>query len=136
MPNFSGTLVKICCNFATVLLPKSAFGWDRGSEPIYRKGVLDALCLTFRNLAVPQTYVKHKSNKDVPIGVYKSDTSMLDSHCWLLLQRCMFIYLCVGFGVVSFRHTGDARASERETSNMGLSRIFCIYEPTIINHQS
>ena len=43
-----------------------AQGWRPRDGNLYiGKALLDALCLTFRNLAVPKTFVKHQSNNDV-----------------------------------------------------------------------
>ena len=100
-------------------LPK---GGGCGTGTIYRKGVLDALCLTFRNLAVPQTVVKHQSNNDVH-GCVISDKVLLTATIGCEAILVVYIHIGVGFGVARFdnwampeplkvgRVTGDSHAS-------------------------
>ena len=97
-----------------------AFEWDRGREPIYRKGVLDALCLTLGNLAVPKRLSNFKATKTPIRCIFMALKE--DNPCCLFVI-VLFIYRCVGFGVARFdkqampepqnvgRVTGDSHAS-------------------------
>ena len=46
-------------------LARGVGGTDEDGDLYIGKALLDALCLTFWNLAVPITFVKHQSNNDV-----------------------------------------------------------------------
>ena len=103
-----------------------AGGVDEGGDLYIGKALLDALCLTHRNLAVPQTFVKHQSNNDVH-GYVVSDIRFADSHYRLLcISRRLYTYRR-GLRRCSFRQTGDARASESGTSDREIpTLLLCI----------
>ena len=64
-----------------------AQGWRLRDEDLYiGKALLDALCLTARNLAVPKLSVKKQSNNDAH-GYVISDMCFADSLRWLLAFR-------------------------------------------------
>jgi hypothetical protein len=100
-----------------------AFGWDWGRESIYRKGVLDALCLTHWNLAVP----------------FVSQTSMQQSRPCRCIFMTLLVIVIIGFCYIviyilmrglrrcSFDWQGDARASMCGTSDKRIPTLFCIY---------
>ena len=75
-----------------------AFGWDWGREPIYRKGVLDALCLTLGNLAVPIRLSKTRQQRTSMRCIFMT----LLAKAFIGLCYIVVYIQCVGFGVARF----------------------------------
>ena len=106
------------CTFAIVPIPKPCLwaGLTRSGDLYIGKALLDALCLTHRNLAVPKQIVKLQSNNDA--HGYVVFMPAINMKLLLAAYNCgIYIHTGVGFGVARFDRQGDARASECGTSN-------------------
>ena len=74
-----------------------AGGTDEGGDLYIGKSVTCALCLTLRNLAVPNNQSRNKATKDA--HGYVIPILIADSHHWLYAFLISYIHTCVGFGV-------------------------------------
>lgn len=76
-----------------------AQGWRLRDGNLYiGKALLDALCLTARNLAVPKLSVKKQSNNDVH-GYVISDIDLQTAIVGFDAVIAVYIHIGVGFGV-------------------------------------
>jgi hypothetical protein len=111
----------LCNNFITMPKPQ---GWKLRMKVFLGKALLDALCLTHRNLAVPNLIVKNQSNNDAH-GYVISDKHVADSRHWLSCNLSSYTYRR-GLQRCSFNYQGDARASMRGTSDKKIPTLFRI----------
>ena len=87
-----------------------AQGWKQRDGNLYiEKALLDALCLTHRNLAVPKTVVKHQSNNDA-----HWICSIRQMNCWqpqlAPLQSKSFIYISAWASALLVSTTGRCQS--------------------------
>ncbi|MBO5628436.1 MAG: hypothetical protein J5965_05080 [Aeriscardovia sp.] len=76
-----------------------AQGWRLRDGNLYiGKALLDALCLTARNLAVPKLSVKNQSNNDVH-GYVISECDLQTAIIGSDVITAVYIHIGVGFGV-------------------------------------
>lgn len=89
-----------------------AQGWRLRDGNLYiEKALLDALCLTTRNLAVPKLSVNNQSNNDVH-GYVISDKWFADSHHWLRCSHSRLYTYRRGLRRCSFRQIGRCQSLE------------------------